>query len=395
MKWSATGAWSHSTWLRTRISAPLVVLVTRVGKKDAPAIPDAAPSPPAGDSQATGPTSPAGAEGSGMNLKAKALTGALALAVVGGAAYSNLDPTTPQAAAATAPVTAVAAATGVRVQPTAEAPAASPPQSPSQAQAAQEEQNKALVLRVYNEAFGQGNTEVVQELFTADTVQHNTTVANGPEGQITLIEALKAKIPGLVATVKHISADGDLVAVHWHASATPENEMSGQAVVDLFRLANGKIVEHWDVYQDVPAQTASGNSLFSDLYQYAQGRPTLSEEQEEANKQLVVMAYSGLFNEGKIELLDQYWDPVYFQHNPRVPNGTAGLKQLLQSMPAGGGGPTLTFSQVVSDQDLVWTFSQVSMPGSGSTGGLGVDIFRVVDGKIVEHWDVVPALPAN
>jgi hypothetical protein len=48
----------------------------------------------------------------------------------------------------------------------------------------------------------------------------------------------------------------------------------------------------------------SGNSLFSDLYQYAQGTPALSEAQEEANKQMVVAAYSGLFNDRKIELLE-------------------------------------------------------------------------------------------
>jgi predicted SnoaL-like aldol condensation-catalyzing enzyme len=282
--------------------------------------------------------------------------------------------------------TAPALPTTVPVQPTAAAPAATAPQSSSQATS--EEQNKAIVLRVYTEVLGQNKTDLVKELFSADYVQHDSTVPSGPEGQIKLFENLKAKTPGLVATVKHIAADGDLVAVHWHASATPNNEVSGQAVVDLFRLANGKIVEHWDGYQDAPATTASGNSLFSDVYHYPQGAPTLSEAQEEANKQMVVSAYSGLFNDHKLELLDQYWDPQYFQHNPMVPNGTAGLKQLLQGMPAGGG-PVMTFSHVVADQDLVWTFAQM---GSGSSGGMLTDIFRVVDGKIIEHWDVLPAM---
>src|SRR5215212_4471961 len=154
--------------------------------------------------------------------------------------------------------------TAASVQPTAAAPAATT--APSSSQAKSEEQNKALVLRLYSEVLGQNKTDLVKQLLATDYIQHNSTVPGGPEGQIKLFENLKAKTPSLVATVKHVAADGDLVAVHWHASATPDNETSGQDVVDLFRLSNGKIVEHWDVYQDVPATTASGNSLFSDVY---------------------------------------------------------------------------------------------------------------------------------
>ncbi len=69
--------------------------------------------------------------------------------------------------------------------------------------------------------------------------------------------------------MRYILADGDLVAVHWHSSTTPENESTGQAGFDLFRLDNGTIVEHWDVIQPVPATTVSGNSMFSDLYKGA------------------------------------------------------------------------------------------------------------------------------
>lgn len=129
-----------------------------------------------------------------------------------------------------------------------------------------EEQNKVIILRVYDEAFGQGKTEIINELFSEDYIQHNPMVPNGPEGLIGYIEMLKSMDPAPVITVKHILADGDLVAVHWHSSTTPENESSGQAGFDLYRLDNGTIVEHWDVIQDVPAKTASGNSMFSDLY---------------------------------------------------------------------------------------------------------------------------------
>jgi predicted SnoaL-like aldol condensation-catalyzing enzyme len=266
------------------------------------------------------------------------------------------------------------------------APGADAPGGPGTA--AQEKQNIELVRRFYTEVIGQNNTGVVAELFASDYIQHDSSVANGPDGQIQLVENLRTKTPGLVATIKHIAADGDYVVVHWHASATPADERTGQAVSDLYRVNNGKIVEHWDAFQDVPAMTPSGNSMFSDLYQYSGQKPALTEEQEEANKTLAVTAYLGLFNDHDLSLLDKYWDPNYLQHNPWVPNGTDGLKMLIQSMPAGAG-TKLQFAQTLADDDLVYTIALMSGQGdAGATMRMLTDIFRVVDDKIVEHWDV-------
>jgi predicted SnoaL-like aldol condensation-catalyzing enzyme len=236
---------------------------------------------------------------------------------------------------------------------------------------ASEEQNKALVLRLYSEAFNQDKTDVVREL-------------GGADGQVKQFQDLKAKIAGAVATVKRTAADRDLVAVHWHVSATPANEATGEAKVDMYRVANGKLVEHWSITQTVPATTASGNSLFSDQYQYPNGAPTLSEEQEETNREFAVTAYRTL-SDGDAAVIDTSWDPRYYQHNPAAGNGTGPLKQFMQqqgvTLPSGttGSGGT-QFGHTLADGDLVWVFSSDYVVG---------DIFRVVDGKIIEHWDVV------
>jgi predicted SnoaL-like aldol condensation-catalyzing enzyme len=255
-------------------------------------------------------------------------------------------------------------------------------------QAAREEQNKALVLPVYNDMLNQGNTDLATGLFSTYMIQHDPRGGAGGPGQLALFDSLKAATPGLVATVKHIAADGDLVAVHWQASATPEDEFSGQAVVDVWRVVGGKIVEHWDDFQDVPAQTASGNSMFSDVYTATAVAQALSGDDEEANRQMVVWTFSELFNNRTLALLDQFFDPRYFQHNPRIPNGTAGLGQLIGSLPAGGG-PRVNVSRSLADQDLVWAIQD--RPG----GLIQTDIFRVANGKIVEHWDILPAAPSS
>jgi predicted SnoaL-like aldol condensation-catalyzing enzyme len=264
-------------------------------------------------------------------------------------------------------------------------PAASPTTSAAARSAsASEERNKELVLRLYSEAFNKDKTDVVKQLVATDYVQHDKAVPGGADGQIKQFKDVKAKIPGAVATVKHVAADGDLVAVHWHASATPKNEATGEAKADLFRVDNGKLVEHWGITQTVPKKTASGNSLFSDVYKYPNGAPTLSEEQEEKNRKFAVDAYRKL-SDGDASVIDTHWDSRYYQHNPIAPNGTAPLKQFFQQntqsspSPSSNGGGT-RFGHTLADGDLVWVFS---------SDYVVVDLFRVVDGKIIEHWDVV------
>lgn len=264
------------------------------------------------------------------------------------------------------------------------------PASPSATSAAagsssaSEERNKALVLRLYAEAFNKDKTDVVKELVGTDYLQHDTSVPGGADGQVQEFEDLKAKIPGAVATVKHVAADRDLVAVQWHASATPANEATGEAKADLFRVSDGKLVEHWGITQTVPAKTASGNSLFSDVHRYPKGEPTLSEEQEEKNRKFAVDAYRKL-SDGDATVIDKSWDPRYYQHNPIAPNGTAPLKRFFQQntqsspSPSSTGGGGTRFGNTLADGDLVWVFS---------SDYVVADIFRVVDGKIIEHWDI-------
>ncbi len=263
---------------------------------------------------------------------------------------------------------------------------------------AQEEQNKAIILRVYDEVFDQGKTELVNDLFSRNYIQHNPIVPNGPEGLISYVKMLKSQSPAPVLTVKHVLADGDLVAAHWHSSTTPDNESTGQAGFDLFRLDNSTIVEHWDVIQNVSAKTASGNSMFSDLYKYANGSQNITEEQEEANKRLVINAIDGLFNGRQLGLLDQFWvGKDFIQHNPGIANGTEAIKAGYNTINPEGSFRKL--HHAVADGDLVFTHTQRLPPGADENNefaGIALgDIFRVVDGKIVEHWDVRQPVPAT
>ncbi len=60
--------------------------------------------------------------------------------------------------------------------------------------------------------------------------------------------------------LKRVIAEDDLVVLHYHLKMTPDD--LGQAVVDIFRVEDGRIVEHWDVLQPVPAESANTNTMF-------------------------------------------------------------------------------------------------------------------------------------
>ncbi|MGL4304887.1 MAG: nuclear transport factor 2 family protein [Mycobacteriaceae bacterium] len=119
-------------------------------------------------------------------------------------------------------------------------------------------QNKNLVTAFYEQAFVQKDIAGAANTYIGDIyLQHNPQVADGKEA---FIKALSPYVstPGLQVSIARIIAENDLVVVH---SATRIGDASETAVADIFRVADNKIVEHWDVQQNIPASTASGRPM--------------------------------------------------------------------------------------------------------------------------------------
>lgn len=91
-------------------------------------------------------------------------------------------------------------------------------------------------------------------------VQHNPNAADGPQGFRQFIAFLRDKYPDSHSEIVTSFVDGEHVILHVRAVREPGTR--GNAIVDIFRLENGKIVEHWDVTQAIPEKTASGNPMF-------------------------------------------------------------------------------------------------------------------------------------
>ena len=128
------------------------------------------------------------------------------------------------------------------------------------ADAAQMEANKKTVIDFYDKAINQKDFEAAKVHFGSKYTQHNPRAKDGPEGLKGFIAFLKAKFPQYHSTFKRVFADGDYVIVHVHNIPAPGHR--GRAIIDIFRLENGKIVEHWDVAQDIPEKAMNDNTMF-------------------------------------------------------------------------------------------------------------------------------------
>jgi predicted SnoaL-like aldol condensation-catalyzing enzyme len=129
------------------------------------------------------------------------------------------------------------------------------------ADAKQMEENKKTIAAFYDAVLNQKDFDKASQYLGPRYTQHNPTAADGPEGLKGFVNNfLKAKFPNNKSEIKRIFADGDYVIVHVHAVREPGTR--GNAIVDIFKLENGKVVEHWDVVQPIPETAANNNGMF-------------------------------------------------------------------------------------------------------------------------------------
>ena len=128
------------------------------------------------------------------------------------------------------------------------------------ADATQMEANKKTVAALYDAVLNQKDFDAASKYLGPRYTQHNPNAADGPEGLKGFIAFLKEKFPNNRSEIKRMFADGDYVIVHVHAVREPGTR--GNAIVDIFKLENGKVVEHWDVVQPIPEKAANNNGMF-------------------------------------------------------------------------------------------------------------------------------------
>lgn len=155
--------------------------------------------------------------------------------------------------------------------------------------------SKDLVLSAVEQLLGQRDTSALDSLFTADFVQHSTTVGDGLEG-------LRAFVAGLPDQFRYeqvrVLAEGDLVVTHGRHHGLAEQPL---VTFDLWRVEGGRIVEHWDAAQPEPATTVSGRTMLDGPAQVTEPDKTAS------NKALVERFVDQVLVRGDYSELTDYF----------------------------------------------------------------------------------------
>ncbi len=230
------------------------------------------------------------------------------------------------------------------------------------------------------ESIGTGAQEPVAYINAQNYTQHNLAVADGLAGFGEVLS--HAPEGGFESEVVRAFEDEDYVFMH-----VKYDFFGPKAAFDIFRFEDGKIVEHWDNLTPVAPANPSGHTQFD-------GSTEIKDlDKTEVNKTLVRNFFTDVLMNGKMDQLPNYFDgDSYIQHNTQIADGLSGLGQALEYMAAQG--ITMKFDKihkVLGEGNFVLVVSEGEFAGKPTSF---YDLFRVENGKIAEHWDVIePILP--
>lgn len=245
------------------------------------------------------------------------------------------------------------------------------------------EKNIEVVLKFYDEVFNAHDVSNIDAFMQDDYMQHNPTAPDGKAGFIEFTKFFFGLEPKM-DIVKVFANDNDEVAVYFKCTCQ-KNGMVNK-VVDIYRLEDGKLAEHWDVVEhDIAGvKLASGRDFFtSDV----EGTPTPSLEAQQANIDKVIAFNEDVFNAHTVERIDEFMQDDYTQHNPTAPDGKKGFIEFTNFF--FGLQPNMKIYKSFSNEDgEVMVFFKCTCNANGMINKVS-DIYRLRDGKLAEHWDVV------
>ena len=241
-------------------------------------------------------------------------------------------------------------------------------------------ENKQKVVSLLK-AIETGATEPVGYINSNKYIQHNLGVADGLAGFGALLQALPPN-SAKVNTVRSFQ-DGDFVFTH-----TDYNFFGPKIGFDIFRFEGGKIVEHWDNLQETAKPNPGGHTMVD-------GATEIKDlDKTEANKTFVRNFVDDILVNGRMDKLAGYFDgDNYIQHNPNIPDQLSGLGKALGEWAKQG--ITMkydTIHKVLGEGNFVLVVSEGFFADKHTSF---YDLFRVENGKIAEHWDVIEPIAAK
>jgi predicted SnoaL-like aldol condensation-catalyzing enzyme len=233
----------------------------------------------------------------------------------------------------------------------------------------------------------QGDVDTMREVANADYIQHNPFIPTGLEPFIEMLPVLQEA--GTTAENIRMFEDGNYVFMHniWRNAAP----FGADTMVsfDIIRVdENGRVAEHWDALQPLVTETASGRTQ-------TDGPTEVTDlDQTEANKALAVALIEDvLMGRDPARITDYISAESYAQHNPGIADGLEGIVAAVEQLTAQGNMFQYTdIHAVLGEGNFVLTVSEGQWNG---TTNAFYDLFRMEDGMIVEHWDVIQPVPTE
>ncbi|MEQ8548799.1 MAG: nuclear transport factor 2 family protein [Cyclobacteriaceae bacterium] len=241
-------------------------------------------------------------------------------------------------------------------------------------------------VAAFFEAVNTRNVAAIEELVTEDYMQHNPFIPTGRDAFVALLPMLEQN--GTTVENIRILEEGNFVAIHnlW-TNAAP---FGADTVVsfDILRFdENGKIAEHWDALQPWESQTVNGNTMID-------GRTSIAAlNQTEANKALAVSIIEDVLMVQNPNNITNYIAEDYIQHNPGIDNGLVGIQAAVEYLISiNNMFQYTTIHKVIGEGNFVLTVSEGQWNG---TTNAFYDLFRMENGKAVEHWDIIQPVPTE
>jgi predicted SnoaL-like aldol condensation-catalyzing enzyme len=252
---------------------------------------------------------------------------------------------------------------------------------------AEDTMSNKVIVGTFLGAVSQGDVDTIRALANPDYIQHNPFIPTGLEPFIELLPVLAEA--GTTAENIRMFQDGDFVFMHniWrNAEPFGAPEM---VAFDIIRVdENGRVAEHWDALQPLVLETVSGRTQ-------TDGPTEVTDlDQTEANKALAVaLVQDVLMGRDPARITDYISAESYAQHNPMIADGLEGITAAVETLSAQNNMFQYTeIHAVLGEGNFVLTVSEGQWNG---TTNAFYDLFRMEDGMIVEHWDVIQPVPTE
>lgn len=239
--------------------------------------------------------------------------------------------------------------------------------------------NKAFAFKAQTELLIKKDFTAFDKYWQDPYPQHNPLLESGVKNVRAFMEKY---LPDCTVEIVRVIGDGDIVTFHQHI--TGKDAAPDIVELDIYRVNNQKLIEHWNVIQFADEAT-NGNTMLEGSVKFE------DREKTEDNRNLVTTFMIEVILGGDIGKLDKFVADNLVQHDPKIKQGKEGLRKHLNKAHYGKSGIVYySLHHIIAEANFVWTASELDYSDQQL---IIYDLWRVSNNKIAEHWSISQIKP--